>query len=292
MVLAAEIIAVLILGVFAIGYLSSRLLTNPPRVHGVWPADFPLRCPNLEFNSPDGTRLAGLFIPASGRKATVVIVHGLGDCKESYAEHAEFLARNGYSVFLFDLRAHGRSGGKHCTMGYQESKDILAAIHFLCENGWNEGNVYLWGVSLGATACLLAAADDGRVKGVIAESPFLSLEKTVAHHARLFFRLPKFPMVHLMLFLTRLRTGVKASEIDIESALPRLQQVPVLFVGGMADRRMPPETITKLCDEKPGKKSLWLVPGARHGEPYSLAREQYEEEVLRFLSKTTSPDRR
>ncbi len=287
--LAAKIIAVLALGLIAVSYLFSRLMTNPPKVRRSWPADFPVTCLQTDFVSFDGTKLAGLFIPVEKGKGTVVIVHGLGDCKESLAEQAEFLARNGYGVFLFDLRAHGRSGGKRGTMGYSESRDILAAMNFLREKGWDAGGLYLWGVSLGATACLLAAADDGSVKGVIAESPFLSLEKTVSHHARLFFHLPKFPFVHLLLCITRLRTHVNAAEIDVERALPRLERVPVLFIGGMADRRMPPETIRKLHEDKPGRKSLWLTPNARHGQPYSVAKEQYQQEVLLFLSGADTP---
>jgi len=285
MILALKIAVGLVIGMLAVAYLFSRLMTKPPRVRGSWPMDFPVKYLHQEFKSFDGTRLAGLFIPVEKTKGTVIIVHGLGDCKESYADHAGFLARNGYSVFLFDLRAHGRSGGKHCTMGYKESKDILAAINFVREKGWDQGGMYLWGVSLGATASLLAAAEHQAVKGIIAESPFVSLEKTVAHHAKLLFRLPRFPMVYLMLFITRLRTGVRLPEIDVERAMPRLEDVTVLFIGGLADRRMRPETIRKLYDAKRGKKSLWLVAEARHCEAYSIAREKYEIEVLKFLGE-------
>ena len=35
----------------------------------------------------------------------------------------------GYSVFAFDLRAHGDSGGKDLGLAYIEKKDLDAAIH-------------------------------------------------------------------------------------------------------------------------------------------------------------------
>lgn len=285
MVVALRVIGVVILVVVAMSYLFSRLMTNPPRRRGTWPLDFPAKCSPERIASFDGTELSATFVSVEDAKGTVVMVHGLGDCKEFYADRAQFLAGSGYGVLLLDLRAHGRSGGRHCTMGYKESKDILAAIRFLRERGWGQRAVCLWGVSLGATASLLAAAEDPTVDGIIAESPFVSLEETVSHHARLVSGLPNFPLVHLLLLMTRLRTGVRASQIDLASVLNKLDDVPVLFIGGMADRRMPPETIRKLCDAKRGKKSLWLVPDAAHAEAYSVAEEEYEDRVLDFLAK-------
>ena len=280
-----KIVLLVALGLIVGSYLTSRLMTNPPRRRGTWPLDFPAEGLPQEIISFDGTKLTGMLVPVENGKGTVIIVHGLGDCKESYAEHAGFLARNGYSVLLFDLRAHGRSGGKRSTMGDKESRDILSAIELLEEKGVDRKGVCLWGVSLGATSSLLAAVESDRVKGVIAESPFLSLEKTVAHHAKLLFRLPKFPVVHLILLISKLRTGVRVSQIDVERILPRLKGVPVFFIGGMADRRMPPGTIRKLYDEKEGKKWLWLVPDAAHCEPYAIAEEVYKRKVLKFLGE-------
>jgi len=290
MILALKVIGVVILGMVAVGYLFSRLLTNPPRRRLDWPSDFPVKCQSQRIVSFDGTNLSATLIPVEDSKGAIVIAHGLADCKESLSEHARFLAQNGYSVFLLDLRAHGRSAGKLCTMGYKESKDILAGVRFLREKGFGQNRVYLWGVSLGATACLLAAAEAPTVDGVITESPFVSLEETVALHAWLLFRLPKFPMVHLVLFITRLRTGVRASQIDVERVLDKLDEVPVFFIGGMADRRMPPETILGLYEKKSGKKALWLVPDADHAEPYSVAQKEYEERVLGFLAEARTDE--
>ena len=49
--------------------------------------------------------------PKGETKATLVIVHGLKDYSDRYAELAFAAARRGYAVHAFDLRGHGDSEG-------------------------------------------------------------------------------------------------------------------------------------------------------------------------------------
>src|SRR6185369_17828722 len=48
-------------------------------------------------------------------KAVVVLHHGLADHSTRYAAFAEQLVHDGYAVWAFDMRGHGRSAGPRVT---------------------------------------------------------------------------------------------------------------------------------------------------------------------------------
>ena len=56
----------------------------------------------------------------------------------------------------------------------------------------------LFGFSMGAVAVLHAAADPPDVKAVVAECPYDTYRATMAHHAQLFYGLPRWvPLIPL-----------------------------------------------------------------------------------------------
>src|ERR1700733_16254608 len=70
------------------------------------------------FVAGDGTQLLARHWPAKGAtKAVVVIMHGLKDYSARYAHLADALSADGYAVYAFDLRGHGRSAGPRVAPG-------------------------------------------------------------------------------------------------------------------------------------------------------------------------------
>ena len=69
-----------------------------------------------------GTRLNVLSWSAERPRGRLLVVHGLGEHAGRYQSLAEGLTARGYSVVAFDLRGHGRSGGRR---GHADSFDHL-----------------------------------------------------------------------------------------------------------------------------------------------------------------------
>jgi len=44
-------------------------------------------------------------------KANILIVHGLGEHSDRYKNYVDYFVPRGYSIYSFELRGHGRSGG-------------------------------------------------------------------------------------------------------------------------------------------------------------------------------------
>lgn len=89
-----------------------------------------------------------------------------------YVQLARFLARKGWPVLRFDVSGMGDSGGEN--RGFQHhQQDIKAALEKLLRLGNNLDGVAIWGLCDGASAALLYAMDDPRVKRVILVNPWI-----------------------------------------------------------------------------------------------------------------------
>ena len=99
--------------------ISQRILHPKPKVEDHDLSDFALPAEEISFPSRDGTRLAGLFIPAQGVALSpgIVLSHGWGRSRAELLPHAYFLHRAGFAVLASDYRHRGKSGGDSVTMG-------------------------------------------------------------------------------------------------------------------------------------------------------------------------------
>ena len=200
---------------------------------------------------------------------------------------AEFGHSLGYNGLAFDLRHAGASGGRYSSVGYWERLDVEAAVRYALDQEHAARPVVLWGVSLGAAASLMAAAETPQVAAVISDSTFLSFDDTARHHWHLFFPfLPSFPMLNETVALIGWKGHFRPSAFDLRPAVEKINPRPILFIGVQHDPRMPPEiarTLYSLATSP--SKMLLIVPGKRHGEGFTSGHEQYEQAVREFLGK-------
>ena len=61
------------------------------------------------FHGFDGKDLYYEYFLAENSRGAVVILHGLSEFTKKYHEFAYYLLNQGYDVFLYDQRCHGRS---------------------------------------------------------------------------------------------------------------------------------------------------------------------------------------
>ena len=245
----------------------------------------------VSFPSIDGVALRGWYVPAAGQAlGTIVYCHGLNRTRIEMLPMAAYGHQLGYDGLLFDFRHQGASGGELTTIGYQERLDVVAAVQYALHQQNAARPVIFWGVSMGAAAALLAAAESADVAAVISDSSFQSLRATVEHHWRLFFHLPNFPIADEMVYWIAWRGGFRPSDFDLNKAVARVGNRPILFIAEQDDRRMPPSIAQELCSHAVSPKSMVLIlPGRRHGEAFNQANEQYEAGVRKFLTSLAAP---
>ncbi len=105
-------------------------------------------------------------------RGTVLVLHDLGDSKNTYRTLGRMLAEKGFDVVLPDLRAHGRSTGKNVTYGALERMDQQLVMDRLVAEKLVGEPIYVFGKGLGGVVGIQYAALDKRVKGVMAVTPW------------------------------------------------------------------------------------------------------------------------
>ncbi|HEY6292581.1 MAG TPA: alpha/beta hydrolase [Terriglobia bacterium] len=259
---------------------------------GKTPQDFGMTYQSVDFPSSDGIDLKGWWMPAAGQPpggaaGTIVYVDGQNRTRIEMLPMAQFGHSLGYNGLTFDLRHQGASGGRFSSVGYWERLDVEGAVRYALDREHGARPVVLWGISLGAAASLMAAAETPDVAAVISDSTFLSFDDTARHHWKLFFSSwPSFPMLNETVALIAWKAHFRPADFDLEKAVERINPRPILFIGVEGDRRMPPAIARTLYGlETSPDKILLIVPGARHGEGFTSGHEQYQQAVTAFLGK-------
>lgn len=223
------------------------------------PHQFGLSHRELRFQSADGTRLHGWFLPAVGpSKATIIFFHGNAANISNHIYAVRWLPRAGYDVLLFDYRGYGQSEGEPDRPG--AISDGAAAIGLARRMAGGDSHpLIVYGQSLGGALAVNALAEAGTegVRALILESTFASYQEA----ARLimdgaWITWPfQYPFAYL--FFT-----------DDQSPLDAMQAiagVPALVIHREGDRTVPFAAGQALFDALPNPdKTFWAVPGGGH----------------------------
>ncbi|WP_216322194.1 alpha/beta hydrolase [Deinococcus aestuarii] len=247
---------------------------------------------DVAFTTADGVTLRGWFVPpAPGADgASVVCVHGTGGHRGHLLLHAAALHREGYGVLLFDLRAHGESGGRVSGLGLHELHDVLAALdHVRARPDVDPGRVALLGHSMGGAAVLRAAARTPHARAVVSIASAAGLAENVVSGVRAFTRLPVPALAPLIVWVAERRTRGRMRDMRPVKDVARLRDQPLLLIHGDADRVVGVENGRRLRDAH-GSARLLEIPGAGHLGvigPRHLTR--YRAELLGFLREHLRP---
>jgi fermentation-respiration switch protein FrsA (DUF1100 family) len=250
-------------------------LSAPARsVVGDAPAD--LHAVNVRIGN-----MAGWMIRGQPGQGAVLLLHGVRGNRMDMLGRARFLARDGYTVLLIDLPAHGESGGERITFGAREKDGVLAALAWLRAQAPGE-SVGAIGVSLGAASLVLAHPAPA-LDAVVLESMYPTIEEAVANRLRVRLGAPGAWSTPLLVQQLPWRVQVQPSAlrpiVDI-----RAMTSPVFIISGTADTQTPAAETRRIFAAAPAVKQLWLVDGAAHVNLYAYAGRTYEERVGGFLA--------
>ena len=252
-------------------------------------SQFELPLEDVHFQSRDGLRLAGWFVPGTNG-ATVILAHGRRDERSGMLPDANYLYKDGFSVLLFDFRYRGKSEGEESTLGAKEPWDIEGAVDYLrSRSDIDPERIGVQGGSLGAVSAILAAAETPEIKGVVAEIPFKDLPSAIGYafeHPKEGVGLPRFPFAPVSKFFCELRLGVDLDAVSPVNAIGQISPRPVFLIDDLDDDVFPRDSVEVLYDAAREPKELWRIPGAPHGEGWETAPQEYERRVLAFWRGT------
>jgi uncharacterized protein len=240
----------------------------------------------IDFQADDGVPLRGWYRgPARG--AAVLLVHGHGANRMQMLDQAELLVGEGYGVLLFDLRAHGESGGQVATSGAHEQLDVRAALAALRRQpGMAGARIGAIGFSVGGIALAGVAVRDPAVAALVLEAAAPTLEENFDAD------LPKDrPGERWTSRAVHEQTGkFKVADVRPIDHVPHLAKRPLLLVYGERDPLFSRATRERMLQAAGDCASLWVVPGAGHGHYLEADRAGYVARVLPFLQRALQPE--
>jgi pimeloyl-ACP methyl ester carboxylesterase len=245
------------------------------------------RARDVSFITEDGLVIRGSYVPSRNGVA-VVVGHGFMSNRMQLAPDVEMLARHGYGCLFFDWRGQGESDGDTVSWGDGEQKDLAAAVEFaLQQPDVTGGQVAGLGFSAGASALAVEAARDPRLRAVILEAVWTSLEDEMKDKVHRFYGVSFWP--------ARLGMSVAGVHFDNVRPIDRVAEIhprPLLMIGGTVDFDTPVTVVKRTYAAAGEPKRLWIADGASHGGYIGVVPVEYERVVTGFLDEAFLGQRR
>lgn len=271
---------------FAVALVAARAaagrLTAPAAQETRFLTPWELRIPyeEVSFQTEDGLRLCGWWLPNPEAKRSVITLAGYNSARHHTLGISSELWRRGANVLLFDNRGRGDSEGDSISLGHHERLDARAAVEYTL--GRAPGlPLGVFGFSMGGSVALMVAADDRRIGAVVADSPFASQRNLIMQHLENYTG----PLAQAAYELAHRFVHYDIREVEPVGDVTRISPRPILLIHGEEDSITSPEDSRILYEAAGEPKELWLVPGAGHIEPYFMDREAYCDRVGGFFEK-------
>jgi fermentation-respiration switch protein FrsA (DUF1100 family) len=236
-----------------------------------------------------GHAIAGWWVDRGGESTVVLLLHGVRADRSSMVSRAQLLIRNGLSVLLIDLQGEGETPGEAITLGYRESRDVVAARDWIRSRAPGR-RIGVIGESMGGASVLLAPQPSG-FDAVVLEAVYPRIGRAVENRIRMWLG-PLAPVLTPLL-LVQLQPRLHISDSDLEPirSIGRLG-APVLVVAGSRDEHTTLAESRELFAAATEPKQMWVVDGAKHQDLLRYDPTGYEEHVVEFLNRlrvTPSP---
>jgi uncharacterized protein len=270
--------------ILAIGLALSFYFTHRAKLGEVFtPDEYGLEYETIELKTSDKLTLRGVWIRADESDKAIVILHGHGGSYDFDLYRAPALHQAGFNVMLFDFRAHGRSEGKHMTFGYEEQRDVLAAIEFLHSRGMQ--HIGLLGFSYGGMAAMVTTPNCADIQAVISDGGPARIRSAIAARGvELGFPLwLGRAIAWLMIGVTSLRLGVNLFRYEPIRWVGKIAPRPILFFHGDHDQYLP--DFDELYAAANSPKELWRLPEAGHTTASQLYPEEHSRRVIDFFQR-------
>lgn len=249
------------------------------------PPDLGFDVEEVTFTSKDGITLAGWFTP-SQNGGTVILLHGYGGNRAGMIWHARQLTAAGFGVLMYDERASGESGGAYRSYGWEDTRDVIAAVQFIQTRNPNE-HIGAAGCSTGADIAVYGAALHPEIEAAWGDgnSPVRAQDAPM-------FKSPILTLIVVNNFfldwLYTVRLGIEAPA-PMTDVLPDIAPRPVMFVGGGTERPLlgsEADLFTLRYAALAGPNAqAWVIPEATHCDGPRHRPEEYAERMTAFFAE-------
>lgn len=241
---------------------------------------------DVGFDTAMGDSIRGWWQPGIPGAPAIILVHGIRADRLAMLERARLFSRQGYSVFLFDLPAHGASSGESISFGQRESAAVSAALQWV--RARQPGvKVGVDGVSLGGAAVLLREEHTG-FDAIVVEAVFPDIHRAILNRLTDRFGFLGYVLEPLLEVQLVLRLHEWPHELSPVNQVGKVG-APILVIGGGQDHLTPVSETMELYRRAAEPKDFWIVPGAGHADFLRAQPEEFQRRVGAFFARYLQP---
>jgi len=196
----------------------------------------------------------------------VLLLHGYRSDREILQTRRRFFIRRGFHTLLLHFRGHGGSEPAYISYGFNERKDVKAAIEFIRSlHPGQPVQIGIDGISMGAAAAAYAVAYESvNPDWVILESCYDNLRRALTNRLELHVFSPFVPLIARPLeFVAAHLFRLRLEDLNAAKALEKIR-CPVLVLAGDSEKVLKIAEVEHLYQQIPEPKRLMLFPGAGH----------------------------
>ena len=235
------------------------------------------------LKSTYGYNIRGLFIPNGNSKKCIIICHGITANLNYSVKYIKPFYSRGYSVFIYDHRNHGLSGGDYTTMGYCEKYDLKTCVDFIFNKLGADTTLGVLGESMGAGTVLQYCAIDNRASFCIEDCGYSDVFDLFKYRLKEDYKINFPPLMYMANLMMKIKYGwtfKAASPIKYIKDI----EIPILFIHGDKDDYVPTYMVYDLYNSKSkGFKDIYVAKNAKHAEAFLIDPVKYDEIIDNFL---------
>lgn len=236
--------------------------------------------------------IAGWYVEAAPDAPAVIVVHGLGACKNSHTVlvPAGMLYNAGFNVLMLDMRDVNESDYEdgRFALGNEEYLDVLGGWDWLVnEKNIPPPRIGLVGNSLGAATVLIAFAQEPQVAAVFVDSPFENLPQIINEE------LDRNQYPHFLtpggILMARLVAGDDVLAHNPYEAVEQANGRPLYVIHGTADTRINVRHSYQLQERAVTANvnaTFWFPTDVEHVQAASTMTDEYETRLISFFSES------
>lgn len=236
----------------------------------------------------NSTLVAYYFKQRENNKKLVILSHGWrSDALRDLCSYGEFYFNHPeFDILVINHEGHFPSEGKYICFGITDGENIKLWIDYINNELSNQYDIYLHGVSMGASSCLYACKHNlpKNVKAIVADCGFVSGYSQLKYLLNRKYYVLSFPALPFVNGIVKHRLKIDIRK-DITYDAMNKDNIPILFIHGDKDDFVPTYMSEINYDKYNGPKELIIVEGAKHSRSYITDKEKYESSILRFYEK-------
>ena len=189
------------------------------------------------------------------------------------------------NILAIDLRGAGKSENNYIGMGWKDRLDVIKWIEYINKK-YNESEIILFGVSMGATTVMLATGEElpENVKCAIEDCGYSSVEDEFSYQLKKMFNVNTFPLLNIASLVTKVKAGYFFEEVSVTEQL-RKSKTPTLFIHGESDTFVPYYMLDLNYNMANCEKERLTIKGAEHIKSSKVNPELYWSTIKDFLNK-------